>query len=240
MVDVSLASRSKLAWTSLALLVLSLAVLHGGGFIRFDDTSGSGSDRWNLPLGVVAGLVALCSLGVGISDRTARRTLGGALAVLDALLVLLATVDDGFRFIWAGDEGELFLLQVGLGIAALFLLTPTFVSSEDDAIDGAPHSAGRLSGGARAAIYVSALVLTMLMAYVAGTTHFETTQCGPDVDGECDVAALEGLLWAGAALVLGVVAIVLAEVARARRRREAPGRAAAARTPRGASGRRRW
>ena len=220
-VNVSLAPRNKTVWPSLALLVVSLVVLYAGRFIQFDDTSGFGSDRWVMPLGLVAGLLALCAVGVGISDRTARRALGGALAILDALLILLATMNDGFRFIWGGDEGALFFLQIMLGLAALFLLTPAFLSSKE-ATNEAPRPARSLSAWARFTIYVSALVLAMFVAFFAGTSHFETTQCsGPGFGGECDLAGLEGLLWAGIALVLGVIAIAIAEVARARRQRVA-------------------
>lgn len=219
---------SKTAWIWLALLAASLVVLYAGGFIQFDDTSGFGSNRWVMPLGLAAGLLALCAIGFGIQDRTTRRALGGALAFLDALLILMSTTNDGFRFIWSGDEGELFYLQVVLGVAALFLLTPTFLSSSEATEEG-PRPERSLSAWARSAIYMTALTLSMFVAFFAGAAHFEATQCsGRDFDGECDVAALEGLLWTGIALVLGLIAIVVAEVSRGRRQRVA--------RPNGASG----
>ena len=216
-----LAPRSKFVVPSLALLTASLITLYAGRFVQFDDTSGFGSDRWVMPLGLVAGLLALCAVGVGLSDRTSRRALGAALAILDALLVLQATLNDGFRFIWGSDEGELLYLQVTLGLAALFLLTPAFLSSREPTNE-TPHPARSLSAWTRFAICVSALVLAMFVAFFAGAAHFETTQCsGPGFDGECDLAGLEGLLWTGIAFVLGMIAIVIAEVARARRQRVA-------------------
>lgn len=216
---VGLAGRSRTVWPSLALLVGSLVALYAGRFIQFDDTSGFGSDRWIMPLGLLAGLLAMAAVGLGVRDRPARRALGVALAVLDVALVVQATVSDGFRFIWGGDEGELFYLQVALGIAALFLLAPTFVSSEEPTTE-TPDPARRLSAWARFASYATALVLTMFVALFAGTAHFEATQCsGPDFDGECDLSVLEGFLWTGVSFVLGVVAIVVGEVVRARRRR---------------------
>lgn len=213
------APRSKFVVPSLVLLMASLITLYVGSFIQFDDTSGFGSDRWVLPLGAVAGLLAVCAVGIGLSDRTARRAVGGALAVIDVVLVAEAILNDGFRFIWSGDEGELFYLQVALGLAALFLLTPTFLSTKE-ATNEAPRTGRSLTGWARVAIYVSALTLVMFVAFFVGTAHFESSQCsGPDFGGECDLAVLEGLLWAGGAFVLGTVTIAIAEVSRSHKRR---------------------
>jgi len=218
-VNATRAPRSKFVLPSLALMGASLITLYAGGFIQFDDTSGFGSDRWVMPLGMFAGLLALCAVGVGLADRTARQAVGGALAVLDVVLVVQAIGNDGFRFIWGGDEGELFYLQVALGIAALFLLTPAFLTSKE-ATDKNPRPARSLSAWARFAIYVSALVFAMFVAFFTGTAHFQTTQCsGPGFDGECDIAVLEGLLWAGIAFMVGTISIVIAEVAKARRQR---------------------
>lgn len=195
------APRSRAVVLPLLLLLASLAALYAGRFIQFDDTSGYGSERWVMPLGALAGLLALGAVGVGLTHRPARRAVGGALVVLDVLLVAQAVTNDGFRFIWSVDEEELFYLQVALGFAGLLLLTPRLLST-------------------RVAVYVSALTVGMLVAFSLGAAHFESTRCsGPELSGECDLAGLEGIWWAAGALVLGIVAIVVAEAVRSRKRR---------------------
>jgi hypothetical protein len=215
--DPDVERRNTAVLSSLALLLSAVAALFIGRFVQLDDTSGFGSDRWIVPLGVLAVLLTTGSLGVGIRDRAARRALGAALAVLDAFVIVLAAADDGFRFIWGRDEGELSVLQLALGLAALFLLTPRFLSPR--ATDEA-RPARELTGWARFAVYSTALVVAGFAAFHAGAAHFEATECsGPGFDGECDVAALEGLAWAGAVFILVVVAATAVEVTRARRRR---------------------
>jgi hypothetical protein len=49
--------------------------------------------------------------------------LGFAILGLDALVILQVITNDGFRFIWADDEGELFQFEVALGILGLALMT---------------------------------------------------------------------------------------------------------------------
>jgi heme/copper-type cytochrome/quinol oxidase subunit 2 len=89
-----------------------------------------------------------------------------------------------------------------------------------EAPDDTPQAARRLSGWARFAIYAGALTLCVFVAFFVGTAHFESTRCsGAGFDGDCELAGLEGVLWAGAAVVVGATAIAIAEVYRARRRR---------------------
>ena len=123
--------------TTLGLFALALALLYVGNFIQFDDTSGFGSDTWVLPVGVLGVLAAIASVIVAQSDLMARRLLGWAMLVLDILVIWQATTDDGFRFIWGGDEGELFYLQVGLGMTALLLLATTRGQALTDSTAGA-------------------------------------------------------------------------------------------------------
>ena len=48
-----------------------------------------------------------------------------------------------------------------------------------------------------------------LLAFFVGTAHFEATSCsGANAGGECDIAPLEGFVWAIGALVLMFVATV--------------------------------
>lgn len=205
---------------ALSLFAASLVLLGLGGFIQLDDTSGFGYERWVMPLGAVAVLVASVALGVALSRRTATLALGAASGILVAALVVLAVVDDGFRFIWGGDEGELFLLVVVLALGAAALLTPSrYVSGSADGPDG-PAGPRRRSGWARAVSYACVLGVAMFAAFAAGAAHFTATQC-VGAGGECDVAALEGLLWTAAVLVLGVLAIAANEV-RLRKHRRRP------------------
>lgn len=108
------------------------------------------------------------------------------------------------------------------GLAALILLTPALWSSEVESAGPVPRRT--LSPWARVAGYATSLVAAMFAAFHAGVAHFESTHCsGPDFDGECDVAALEGLLWTGVGFLLMLAAIVIGESVRARRpRRQRP------------------
>ena len=66
------------------------------------------------------------------------------------------------------------------------------------------------------------LGLTVLGAggFALGLSVFESTECsGSDFDGECDLAALGGVVWALSAVSFGVAAIIVAEVVMAVRRR---------------------
>jgi hypothetical protein len=208
--DIRSAARADV--TAVGLLTLSLALLYAGRFVQFDDTSGGGSDEWVMPLGLLAGLVAAMSVRVALADAAARRLLGAAMVVVDASLIWQAATNDGFRFIWASDEGELFIFQVLLALTGL-ILTATAVRR--------PVS-GRMTdvAGGRVVAYLGAAVLISITAFFVGTAHFDRTNCsGPDFDGECDLAPLEGLMWAAAAIVLVIVTAVVLEVVRLRRRR---------------------
>ena len=203
---------------ALGLFAGSLALLSFGHFIQFDDTSGFGSGEWVMPFGVFAGVAATASVLVASTDRTARRLLGGAVLALDVFTFWQARTNDGFRFIWEGEEAELFYFQVGLALIALVLLTPVFLTTTTSRSSSRPTVT--ISGWTRFLIYLAVSLVVVFAAFFLGTGHFETTQCsGPDFGGECDVAPLEGLLWAAAAIVLMLVAVIALEVVRIRRRR---------------------
>jgi hypothetical protein len=214
-------ARSRLVNVALAasgLLGGSLALLYVGHFIEFDDLSGSGSQEWVMPVGLLAGLAAIGSCIVATTQPTVRRLLGGAIAALDAWLIWQAATNDGFRFIWGGDEGDLVLFQIGLGMTALVLMTPRFLVIAEST--GSTRSAPVLSGQARALSYLGLSLLVVFSAFVLGMAHFESTQCsGPEFDGECDLAGLEGMVWGMAALVCTAVVIAILEVIRLRRGR---------------------
>ncbi|WP_435747441.1 hypothetical protein [Nocardioides sp. SYSU DS0663] len=207
------------ALASLGLLAASLGLLAAGGFVQLDDTSGFGSDQWDLTWGGPSAVAAAASLAIALVDRRARRSLGAALAVLDGVLVGLSLADDGFRFIWHAGEGELLYLQVGLGLVALALLTPQLL--ERPPADDRPGATPTLSAWARAVAYLVALVIAVFAAFSAGTSHFTARNCGgPDFGGECDVAVLEGLLWVAVTAALGLLLIGAAERVRWRRRQQ--------------------
>ncbi|KQY51577.1 hypothetical protein [Nocardioides sp. Root140] len=205
-----------------AMLVASLAVLALGGFVQFDDVAESGSERWIMPLGAVAAVLAVVALRVACRHTASRRTFGAALAVIDGALVVLTFTLEGFRFIWHGTEGELFLFEVALGLVALWMLTPTFeVGRSDPMRDGrspAPQVTTQVSPWVRVSAYATGLVLAICLAFMMGAAHFEATQCSdPGFDGECDLAGLEGLAWSVLTLIVVSSGIVVAEVLRARR-----------------------
>jgi hypothetical protein len=107
----------------LMLLLLSLALLLAGNFIQFDDTSGFGGDDILMPYGDLALQAVTAAVILSLRAHRARRPLGIALLVLDCLIVVEAWTNPGFRFIWSGDEGELFMFEVALLLTGLALLT---------------------------------------------------------------------------------------------------------------------
>lgn len=211
---------------TLVLFMASLITLHAAGFILFDDTTGYGTDTSGVGL-LVALLLALGALFTAFGDPISRRVLGGALAVLDATIIAIGASDNGFRFFWTTYEGELLQFEVVLGLVALVLLTPSFLRPTESPHLAAASTPTTLNGQnlttwSRASLYLCALVVAMFIAFGIGIAHFEATQCsGPDFGGECDLAALEGLLLAAGAFVLGVIAILVIEVSGAVRRRAA-------------------
>jgi hypothetical protein len=205
---------------TLALLAAGLASLFAGRFIQFDDSSGFGSDRWVRPWGYLAVLLAVGSLVIALTRKEARRSLGLALALLDFVLISLTLADDGFRFIWHAGEGELTLLELALGLASAFLLIPHWVASKHG---GAADGTRFPSPWARAAIYAGLTVVILFAAYYSGTAHYEASQCSAPY-GECDLAGLEGVVWAGAAFVAIAIAVGMAEATLAVLRRGRRGR----------------
>ena len=187
---------------ALLLFDAALVVLFVGRFIQFNDTSGFGGDGAILALGALALALAASAVVVAVSESLARRGLGLSIAVLDVLLVVGAVADEGFRFIWGDDEGELFLLQVVLGLVALVLLVPRFVVTEPSRAGMLPQR--RLSGWARAAGYVVAIVIAAFVAFDAGMRHFESTECSRG--DECDLGFLTAFVWS--AIAIGVVVVV--------------------------------
>ena len=209
---------------ALGLLVVSFILLAVGGFIRFDAMGSSGAEV--LPLGYAAAAAALASVLVAVTERAARRALGVALLGLTLALVVAARLDDGFRFVFGGSEGELFYLQVVVTLIALVLLTPRLYETPPTHQGRNQNRASQrrtMTGPARAVGYLCCGVALTFVAFSAGAAHVEASRCsGPDFDGECDVAVLEGLLWSGVAIVLSVVAVTVIEVRRSRRRRAVP------------------
>lgn len=126
------------------------------------------------------------------------------------LVGLLVLTLDGFRFIWSGGEGELWYFLIGLGMFALVLTTPRLPAAPTPAA-----AVGRMamtSRWARGVAYIVGVVLVVLTAFNLGVARFESTSCSaPGFDGECDLAGLEGSLWAAAALVVAVAAIAVLE-----------------------------
>lgn len=214
--------RRRTVATTLILFVATLVALRIGRFIQFDDRSGFGDADMILPLGAVAVALAVASLVTSLKDPVARRSLGVAMAALDVSLVAIAATDDGFRFVWTTYEGELLQFEVVLGLVALVLLTPAFLRPPDTAApDGSParQEGAHLTAWARGILYLCALAVGMFIAFLLGAAHFHATQCNGPGGGECDIAPLEGMVWAAGALLLGVVVIVIVEIRSALTRR---------------------
>lgn len=196
---------------ALGLLALGLVLLGVGGFVRFHDGSGAGSDQWILPLGVLAALVVAAGAGISLVTTKSRLWFGGALVLLDAVLVWQSVTNDGFRFVWSGDQGEQFMLQVAIGMIGLVLLATAIQP---------PGSAE--SWLVRAALYLSGVVAAVIIAFFIGASAYDSKYC-TEV-GSCDADDLSGLVWGvnGGLIALGVglVLIVTTElVLRSRRQR---------------------
>lgn len=190
----------------LGLFAVSLILLALGHFIQLDDVSGFGSDRWVLPLGILALVAAVCGLSLAGNDRSSQVASGVFLLMLDVGLVVAARVDDGFRFVWLAGEVELVILEVLVGVVGLLLLWKP-----------ADRPGELTPARSRVILYVVGLVLLVGAALVVGTVVFEVTQCGNG--GECDLSFLGGI---GAAVVvapLWVVGAVANEVRLALRAR---------------------
>ncbi|MEV6414879.1 hypothetical protein [Kribbella sp. NPDC051718] len=190
----------------LGLLGLGIVLLGVGGFVRFHDSSGSGSDRWILPLGFLAALLAAGGVGIAFVSTQSRRWVGGALVLLDVVLVWQSAVNDGFRFIWMADEGELILLEIAIGLLGLVLLALS--------IQLPAPVAGGSNWLVRGALYLSSVVAAVIIGFFIGVRGYEAKYCG--VGEGCDPDDLTGLGWGVTgsliALAVGVVAIVVAEV----------------------------
>lgn len=182
---------------SLGLLAAALVLLGVGGFVQLDDTSGFGSDRWNVPLGLLAGLLAAAGLGAGVTgDQRERRTTGWALATLATCVLAVDAVTPGFMFVWGETDGAGTLLEAALVAGALALLLPG---------RGRVGRRGSVSTGTWAAAWLGGLTL----ATVAGFGLVLVS-----VDGLAEVLAL---YVAAFVLVLGLTAWLADGVRRARR-----------------------
>jgi hypothetical protein len=149
------------------------------------------------------------------SQQTAqlRRWFGAALLLFDAVLVWQSVTNDGFRFSWQADEGELILLEVAIGLIGLVLLATSVQP---------PRGAGGQHWLVRVALYLSGVVVAVIVAFFVGASWYQERNCGQVAD--CDDDDLGGLVWGVSgsliALGVGVVLIIVSElVLRGRRQR---------------------
>jgi hypothetical protein len=198
--------------TAVGLLVAAVALLCLGGFVHLDDTSGFGSDAWVMPLGAVAVVLGAAAIGKALRHRDERRPLGTALGILVVAVMLLARTDDGFRFVWHSNEGELYLAAAvaGWGALALYALG----GLERPTIGGAPAPVLL-----RIVIYVFCTGVATMMAFDQGTRDFFEDEC--QGGGDCDLAALAGMGWAAITLLVSIAVIALYEIVRHDRQRRA-------------------
>jgi hypothetical protein len=113
---------SRRGLVAVGLLALAVLVLYGGGWVLFDDTSGFGGSEGSFAVAALAVLVAAGAAVVAAPERKSRQLLDLSLAAVDLLVLGFAVTDDGLRSLFEGDEGELFLLVVGLAVIAVTLL----------------------------------------------------------------------------------------------------------------------
>jgi hypothetical protein len=205
------------AAASLGLLVAGVAVLGIGRFVRLGKNLGYDSDARILPLGFLAAVLAIAAIGVATRNRTARLWLGGAFAVLDAVLIWQSITNVYFRFGWGGDEGEMVLFEVGLGLLALLLFATAIQPARQD---GVKVDAGRWL--VRTVLYLAGIVLAVIVGFFSGANQYDAKYCA-QVDA-CDDDDLSALVWGfnGMLIALGVclVLIVAIEVFLRNRRKQ--------------------
>jgi len=146
--------------------------------------------------------------------RTVRLGVGVVLAVFFAWLVWHASTDDGFRFIWNRDEGEFVVFAAAVGLAALTLIATAVQPSRSRA--DADAGGGRWL--VRAAGYLCAAAVLMLIALGVGTAYYDATDC-PAGGGDC-LSLLGGMMWSLASLAISAVVVVVVELVLLRRRRQ--------------------
>jgi hypothetical protein len=173
-----------------------------------------GSEAWNLPLGYLAAVLAVFSVAVAARHARARLWLGVVMAVLVAFLVWQSFANTVFRFVWARDEYEFLLFQVGLGVLAFALIATGLQPAGESGRDR--PSAGRWL--VRAVVYLAVTLLAAWMVGLAATRYYEKTQC-VGMDENC-LAGLGGLVWGMGTVAAGVVAAVVIELVLLRRRRQ--------------------
>lgn len=132
-------------------------------------------------------------------------SLGIVLALCCGVLAWRGLGNEGFRFIWAGDEGEFTVFVIVLGLIAVILL----------ATAGVALGAGRWL--VRGAIYLCGTCALMLVALGAGTSYYDATDC-PSGDSDC-LSLLGGMVWALIAVPVSIVVIVVIELMLWRKRK---------------------
>ncbi|GAA4691828.1 hypothetical protein [Nocardioides conyzicola] len=206
---------------SLLLVDLAVLVLVLGHFVQLQDTSGFGSDQWNLPLGAAAGVLGVAALLVALPDARARRALGVVLVAGVGVLVVLQATVDGFRFVWAGDELELFAFDVVLVCAGLLLVATGSRRPADETepalVPPAPPSTWA-SWRVRALVYLALAVGLVFVAGLVGASYGDA-QCTGEGD-DCLAAPFWSLVLAFGAFVAMVILITTCELTlRSRRQR---------------------
>ena len=201
---------------SLLLVDLAILVLVLGHFVLLHDPSGAGSDQWNLPLGLLAGVLGIAALVVAIPDAAARRALGLVLVGGVLVLVVLRLTLGDFRFVWAADEPELVVLEVMLVCVGLLLLATgsrrPVVETQTGLIEPAP-----LSWQVRTLLYLALAVALVFVAGLVGASYGDARCTGEGDD--CPEAAIAMLLGGFGAFVGVVILVATCEMTLWSRRR---------------------
>lgn len=205
---------------ALGLLVAGLVVLGLGRFVRIDHRPGFDSNEWVLPLGYLAAVLGIAAVVVAARNRTARLWLGGAFAVLDAVLIWQSLSNVNFRFVWGGDEGEMLEFQIGLGLLALLLIATAFQPAR---LDGGTAGAGRWL--VRTVLYLAGTTVAVIAGLFNGIDQYDAKYCRlPD---SCDDDDLSSLVWGVNGMLIGLgvclVLIVVIELVLRNRRKQLRG-----------------
>jgi len=166
---------------------------------------------------------AVAAVVVAWPEPRARLSLGIVLGALTVLMIWQDIANEGFRFVWNEDEGELVILEFITGLVAFVLIANGVqpAPSGDTAIGTAGGTAAAQPGAGRwlvrTAVYLCGTTVVVLAAFGVGADYYARTEC-PEDGGDC-LAPLGGVVWGALAVPACGIAVLVIEIVLSRRRR---------------------
>ena len=195
-------------------MLVTLACLYLGRFIRFDDLGGNGDSEWGLTWAIAALASVTVALVLAVRSRRGLRVLAWCVFVISAGVFVVALIEPGFRFILHRNDDLLLMVVLTGAFSVAGLMTLKSPPKDRDHLrnDGAPSfEANEGADGSSNRLVPYALTLTVVStaAFVVGQLLYERWSCDADAN-DCDLGGVAGVV-AGVfavALCLGVCALV--------------------------------